>query len=872
MSWVAAVWGMLIGACGAMALPHLLVGLWQRRAAHLCFVLATASVIAIAVGELSMMRAESVEQFVHAVRWMQVPVFFLVVGVVSFIRLYLATGRLWLGISACAMRLVCVIVNFLVKPSLSYQEITGLRQLHFLGENVSAAAGVVSPRIYMAEFSSVLLFLFLMDALTGSWRKGIPDNRSRALVVGGSTAFFVLLAAGMAALTQHRIIELPYIVSFPFAAILVAMAFELGLDLFRAGQVAQKLQLSEASLQESEARFRTMADAAPVLIWMSGPDKLCNFFNKAWLDFTGRPMEQEVGEGWTEGVHLDDFEKCLKTYVTAFDARKPFVMQYRLRRHDGEYRHLTDNGVPRYGPLGNFRGYIGACVDITDLLEKERALHEFEERVTLAAEAAHLGVWELNTKTNELWISDNVRELFQFEPGTSITYQRFQEQIHPEDRALRDSVVQEAIKTQGGYDIEYRTLLPDGTVRWIGARARYVSDENGALTRLLGVSMDVTDRKRAEENVAELSQRNQLILNSVAEGILGLDLEGNHTFVNAAAAKMLGYEPDELLGRQSHSTWHHTKNDGSPYPITECNIYAAYRDGKVHTSSSEVFWRKDGTSFPSEYSSKPVRDQGRIVGAVVTFMDISERKQMEEEARRQREHINLLSRVSLLGEMTASLAHELNQPLSAIVSNANAAMRFMDKGKADPDTLREILVDVAADGRRAHDIIRNVRNTIKRGDAIRELVSLNEIVTSVAHMVQSDASAHSCEVKVSLANNLPAVVGDPTQIQQVLINLVGNAFEAMRDKPVNKRRIELTTERNGNETIRITVRDYGVGISDAARARLFEQFFTTKEEGLGMGLAIVRSIIESHGGKIESENMDGGGARFYFTLPIAKTR
>ncbi|HLW36386.1 MAG TPA: ATP-binding protein, partial [Chthoniobacterales bacterium] len=182
----------------------------------------------------------------------------------------------------------------------------------------------------------------------------------------------------------------------------------------------------------------------------------------------------------------------------------------------------------------------------------------------------------------------------------------------------------------------------------------------------------------------------------------------------------------------------------------------------------------------------------------------------------------------------------------------------------------EILVDVASDGMRANNIIRNVRNTIKRGDAIRQLISVNDLVTSVAHMVRADAMVHSCEVKVSLANNLPAVVGDPTQIQQVLVNLVGNAFEAMRDKPANKRKVELTTEKNGDETVCVAVRDYGVGLSDATRARLFEQFFTTKKEGLGMGLAIVRSIIEAHGGSIDADNANGGGARFHFTLPISK--
>ena len=200
-----------------------------------------------------------------------------------------------------------------------------------------------------------------------------------------------------------------------------------------------KLRRAERFLTESEKRFQTMADAAPVLIWVSGEDKLPTFFNKAWLEFTGRSMEQELGKGWKEGVHPDDLAKISQTYGPAVDAREPFVMQYRLKNSDGEYRWITDQGVPRYGPHGKFRGYVGACVDITDLLKKETELREIEERVALAAEAAHVGVWEVDTVTNELWVSDKVRELYHFDPKEEITYAMFQARVHPEDRPMRDA-------------------------------------------------------------------------------------------------------------------------------------------------------------------------------------------------------------------------------------------------------------------------------------------------------------------------------------------------------------------------------------------------------------------------------------------------
>ena len=244
--------------------------------------------------------------------------------------------------------------------------------------------------------------------------------------------------------------------------------------------------------------------------------------------------------------------------------------------------------------------------------------------------------------------------------------------------------------------------------------------------------------------------------------------------------------------------------------------------------------------------------------------------EVEDDARRHREQINLLSRVSLLGEMTASLAHELNQPLSAIISNANAGMRYIERGKDDPARLRDILGDVESDANRAYNIIRNVRNTIKKGDPARRQIDLNELVTNVAHVVRPDAVGYSCEVETSLAKDLPPIEGDPVQIQQVLVNLVSNALDAMRQTPTGRRKVEISTAGKGESEVRLSVRDHGSGIRTEVHDRLFDQFFTTKEHGLGMGLAIVRSIVEAHGGKIHAENVADGGACFYFTLPVTK--
>jgi PAS domain S-box-containing protein len=857
MSWVTAIWTILIGGCVALALPPLLVGIWLRRTDYLFFVLLTVSVIGIAISELLMAHSASGEQFGQILQWEQLPTFLSTVALIFFICRYFGTGRWWLGMTIITIRFVCLVLNFLFPPNLYFRQMTGLEHFTFLGDRVAVPIGTASPWIYLAELSSPLGLIFVLDASVKLWRKGGREAHRRAIVVGGSIIFFLLMGGGLSALTDRRIIQLPYMVSFSFAAILVAMAFELGLDLFQSRVVAEKLRVTEASLQESEIRFRTAADAAPVMMWMAGPDKLCTFFNKSWLEFTGRKMEQELGNGWTQGVHPDDLDECLKTYVAAFEARKPFVMQYRLRRYDGKYRWIKDDGVPRFDARKNFAGYVGSCVDITELITNEQALRESEERMRMALDATHVRFWEWNYAKDELWGTETGRN----EVGLPVGKIRFEEaisRVHVADRDRLREVLMEAARDGKDFSCEYRIIFVDGTERWTDLRGRHARTAAGEAV-LRGVSIDVTERKQAEEQF-------RLAVEASPSGIILVNQTGQIVLVNAHVEELFGYKRDELIGQLVEVLIPDRLKAEHPADRT---AFLAAPQARAMGAGRELFARrKNGTEFPVEIGLSPIHTpKGTLV--LTSVIDISARKLAEKEAHESQQQINLLSRVSLLGETTAFLAHELNQPLSAIVSNANAGMRFIGKGNTDPEQLREILADVAADGARAHQIVRNVRNTIKKGSAIRRPIRVNEVVEEVARMVRSDALAHSCNLKTSLAKDLPAVEGDPIQVQQVLINLVSNAFHAMREVPAGNREVEIVTEAGDNGAVCVSVRDHGLGIPDKVRHRLFEQFFTTREEGLGMGLTIVRSIIEAHAGKISAENVEGGGARFLFTLPAA---
>ena len=613
----------------------------------------------------------------------------------------------------------------------------------------------------------------------------------------------------------------------------------------------------ETELRESESRFRIVADAAPVLIWMSGVDKLCTFFNKPWLEFTGRSLQQELGNGWAEGVHPEDLGKCIKTYTEAFDAREPFVMQYRLRRHDGEYRWVSDQGVARHDDQGTFAGYIGSCVDVTDLIEKDEALREFEERVVLAAEATHHGVWELNISTNELWMSDKARSLFQFDADLLLDEQMLQARLHPEDRALWRSAIKHAVETQGEYAIEYRVSLQDGNLRWIAGRGRCVPGENGKDNRLVCVSVDITQQKQAQDLFRLAAEGSHLGVwhwdetarslswDRVTQNMFGVSAAVNITIDTFYKA----LHPDDA--ERVKQTWRQALELQLPYQI----------EFRTQRTDGTIRWiHARGRGYYDE--------SGRPLSMTGVVFDITDRKEAELAAQSNREELSHLSRVAAMGQLAASIAHELNQPLSGITSNASAGQRFIDRGDVDLGELRDLLGDIVSDGRRAGDVIRGLQTMVKKGVTVHQRVNLNDLVMNVVRMVKPDAMLRSCELGTFLDPDLPTVQGDPVQLQQVLLNLIVNAFDAMSDTPINQRKVVIATERNGNTAISASVRDYGLGIRQEVSERMFDQFFTTKIKGLGMGLSIVHSIVESHGGSIAAENANGGGARLHFTLPI----
>ena len=368
----------------------------------------------------------------------------------------------------------------------------------------------------------------------------------------------------------------------------------------------------------------------------------------------------------------------------------------------------------------------------------------------------------------------------------------------------------------------------------------------------------------SEAGLRESEERFRLTVEASPSGVVLVDTKGKIVLVNTQTERMFGYSRAEMIGQPLEILV--PERFRALHPGHRAKFLAA-PEARAMGAGRELFGlRKDDTEFPIEIGLNPIKTLDGIL-VLSSIVDITARKRAELEELRHREELSHLSRVTSMGELAASIAHELNQPLSGITINASTGQLYIDRGDVDLGEVHHLLDDILADGRRAGEVIRGIQNMVKKGSSTRQRVNLNEVVTDAVRMVNPNAILQSCQLQTLLEPNLPAVEANPVQLQQVLLNLIMNAFDAVQNAEVGCRKVLIATQYTHSGTIRTSVRDYGPGMPEDVRERVFEQFFTTKSKGLGMGLAIVRSIITSHGGSIAAENAEGGGALFHFTLP-----
>jgi PAS domain S-box-containing protein len=596
-------------------------------------------------------------------------------------------------------------------------------------------------------------------------------------------------------------------------------------------------QRAEQALRESEQRFRMITEAAPIMVWMSGTDKLCYYFNKGWLDFVGRTIEQELGNGWAENVHPDDFHRCLQIYVESFDARRPFEMEYRMRHRNGQYRWILDHAVPRYAPGGTFEGYVGGCLDIND--QKEAAekvriasetLRESEERLRLAQQVGTIGTFEWNVQTNVNRWTAELETIYGLHPGEFAgTQDAWEQMLHPDDRAEAIKQVEVGFQTGAPMQGEWRVIWPDGSIHWILGRWQVFRDNSGRPTRMTGVNIDITLRKEAEQAQRRLAA----IVESSDDAIIGKDLNGNVTSWNPGAERMFGYATKEMIGRLI------TTIIPPELQEDEQRILETIGRGERVEHFETVRLTKSGERIDVSLTVSPVRDDaGRVIGAAKTARDITQQKKTEQALR-------TTERLASVGRMAATVAHEINNPLEAV-----ANLVYLAKGSAALNEVQEFLNAIEEELNRISHLTKQTLGFYRETIA-PSAVRVGEMLNPLISVLGRRARNNGIEIRPEIRQD-PEIYAVAGEIRQLIANLLSNSIDAVDSGGLIRIRIG-ANRLNGRRPsgIRITIADSGRGIPPSARSKLFEPFFTTKKDvGTGLGLWVCTNIVQRHHGSI----------------------
>jgi two-component system sensor histidine kinase TtrS len=380
-------------------------------------------------------------------------------------------------------------------------------------------------------------------------------------------------------------------------------------------------------------------------------------------------------------------------------------------------------------------------------------------------------------------------------------------------------------------------------------------------------SAEIRQNRQLAKSKRLLEKRHALILNSVADGIYGVDLNGKSTFVNKAMENITGWSEEDLIGKNQHAILHHTHQDGSLHPAGECPVYATHRDNASRFIKDDIFWKKNGESISVEYSSTPIRDeQGRATGSVVVFRDITKRKQIEEKIREHQAQLAHVARLNTVGEIASGIAHELNQPLTAITANSRACVRMMETGPKQAERCADIMEKIAGQAERAGKIIRQIRHFVHKDQPEQHLVPVQNLLDTVVEFIGPEAQRSGVQLNIAVEDTIKTVYAQEIQIEQVLLNIVHNAVEALRETTQSHKQIAIDVILVDTGVVRFTISDSGPGLNTDYADQIFDPFITTKSEGMGLGLSISKGIIEAHHSELRVQSTSSG-ACFSFELP-----
>jgi PAS domain S-box-containing protein len=564
--------------------------------------------------------------------------------------------------------------------------------------------------------------------------------------------------------------------------------------------------------------------------------------------------------------HPEDRKRVVDLFERAEREKTAFQVDYRIVLPDGNIKYLRTIGHPILNESGDLVEFVGTAMDITAATQAEKTLRESEAYLAEAQRLSHTGSWARVSATGEMrYWSEECYRVLGFDPRDGLPrFETFLQRVHPDDQAKIREISAAAGRAKFDYETDYGIVHPGGEIRDIHVVAHPVFNPSGDLVEYVGTVMDVTERRRSEEKlrqseaylaeaqklthtgswVWEVAERRALHLSEEWYRVYGFDPKEGMSAWNKRLERI---HPDDCDGRQQAID--RAINEKSDYEVE-------YR----------ILLPGGAVRYIRSVGHPVLNASGDLVQFVGSSTDITERKQAEEALHQAQKDVARINRITTMGELTASLAHEVKQPIAAAVTDANTCVRWLSRDDPDVEEAREAASRVVKDATRAAEIITRVRQLFKKGTPEQALIDVNEIIREMIVLLGSDATRYDVSVQTELAKDLPQVMGDRVQMQQVLMNLMTNSIDAMKDLDGTRELIISSQAEDGQ--LMISVSDTGVGLPPKQADQIFDAFFTTKPQGTGMGLRISRSIVESHGGRLWAADNSPRGASFHLTVPI----
>ena len=627
------------------------------------------------------------------------------------------------------------------------------------------------------------------------------------------------------------------------------------------GDVAERRRADD-SLRDEGHDARLIINGIPALVALLGASGELEVVNRRLLEYSGRTLNELRQWATSDIVHAEDLPGVIAVFTRSIAAGIPYEIAQRLRRSDGVYRWFLNSGFPLRDPDGRVYRW---CVLLTDIDERKRAedaLKQSERALKLTIDSIPALVWSARPDGSAEFFNAHYLDFIGFSADEASGW-GWTSAVHPDDRSALVQTWQRILDSGQSGEAEARLRRREGAYLWFLFRANPVRDDTGAIVRWYGLNTDIEARKRAEQELAQehgqlaeaqrLSRTGSFIVDPLAD-------EGEWS---EEAFRIFEFAPDVRL---------------SP-AVIRATVHAedlAAFDAAAARAAAGREWDVSFRIVTSRGTVKHVHAVGHVMQQAVggrevhigAIQDVTANKAADDALNRARSELAHVTRATSLSTLTASIAHEVSQPLSGIITNASTCLRMLDAETPNIDGARETARRTLRDGNRAADIIARLRTLFSGRTLAQEPVDLSDIAREVVALSLSDLQRNRVILRCELADDLPSIAGDRVQLQEVIANLLRNASDAMASVEDRPRDLVVRTEREGQDRVRLIVQDVGLGVDDRSVDELFDPFYTTKSDGMGIGLSVSRSIVKRHQGRIVVLPNAGPGTTFAVSLPI----